>query len=61
MIAHCSPECETSGLIHSSELLIYQRILRLLKMHRVYRGVLEFSGLISLNKIACSGMKRFLH
>lgn len=58
-IAPCSPACETSGLSHSSELLMYQGILCLLKMHQVYQAVLEFSGLISLNKIACSGMKQF--
>lgn len=60
-INYCSVQpSETTGLSHSSERLMYQGILCLLKMHQVYQGVLEFSGLISLNKIARSGMKRFL-
>lgn len=58
MIAGCRQTCETSGPSSSGEQLMYQGTSCLLKMHQVYQGKREFSGLISLNKIARSGMGR---
>lgn len=47
-----------SGPSSSGEQAMYQGNSCLLKMHQVYQGKREFSGLISLNKIARSGMRR---